>query len=327
MTLTKCFIQAVTILALGSSTLFAGTWKTESSTSLSGIRNYRVYIPSGLSKTHKPSMIVMLHGCDQSAAEFATGSHIEKWADKEKFIALFPEQNTLYNGFKCWNWYLPSYNSRFGESQAIVTMVDEVTEKYNVDSQAVFAGGMSAGASMVSILGNCFPERFKALASHDGTQYYATATGLDYATVVLSGASVTPAIAAKTGYACSSMISNKPNKMPIIIFHGMNSPLMSPVHAFQIEDEMKDFNDYLDNGNKDNSYFKSKETINVPASSTYGYNLYQITNQDNEVLIERYMIDNLGHDWSGGLAGFKYNDPKGPDATALMIKFFQRFGL
>jgi poly(3-hydroxybutyrate) depolymerase len=39
------------------------------------------------------------------------------------------------------------------------------------------------------------------------------------------------------------------------------------------------------------------------------------------------MVDKLGHDWSGGAAGLKYNDPKGPDATALMVKFFKKYGL
>jgi poly(hydroxyalkanoate) depolymerase family esterase len=320
------FLLVFSTLALTNSAQ-AGTWKSGSSSGLNGHRNYRIYIPDGLSKAEKAPMVVMLHGCEQSSAEFATGSHIESLADSEKFVALFPEQNSAYNPFKCWNWVVPVNNLRAGEPAAIIAMMDEVSDKYNLDKNNVFAAGMSAGASMVSILGNCYPERFKALGAHDGTQYYASATGLDFANVVLSGATVPSAFAARTGYACSAFANNRPIKMPIIIFHGMNSPLMSPVHAFQVEDEFKAFNDYLDNGARDNSYFKSKDTVNIPESQTYGYNLYTTTNQDDEVLIERYMVDKLGHDWSGGAAGLKYNDPKGPDATALIVKFFKKFGL
>jgi poly(3-hydroxybutyrate) depolymerase len=115
--------------------------------------------------------------------------------------------------------------------------------------------------------------------------------------------------------------------MPIIIFHGMNSPLMSPVHAFQIENEMKTFNDLLDDGTINNSYFKSQNVVTVPDSETYGYTLYTTTNFEGDVFIERYMINNLNHNWSGGLAGLPYNDPKGPNATEMILKFFKRFGL
>ena len=328
MNFNKSLISFLLVTAIfSSSSLFAGTWKTGNSSGLNGLRDYKIYIPDGLSKGHKAPLVVMLHGCEQSAEEFAKGTRIAEWADKEKFVALLPEQNSVYNPFKCWNWVMPSNNLRAGETAAIIEMMDLVIKKYDLDNDHVYAAGMSAGASMVSILGNCYPERFKALGSHDGTQYYATATGLDFANVVLSGASVPSAIAAHTGFACSYFASNKPTVMPIIIFHGMNSPLMSPVHAFQIEDEFKAFNDYLDNGVKDNSYYKSKEIVNVPESTTYGYNLYTTVNQENDVFIERYMVDKLGHDWSGGVANLPFNDPKGPDATALMVKFFKRFGL
>lgn len=323
----KCLCSLILFTVLSLQNLVAGTWTSANSSSSNGIRKYLVYTPANLSKSHKAPLIVMLHGCDETANDFAGGTRIAEWAEKEKFVVLLPEQSTAYNPYRCWNWVVPTNNLRAGEPQAIISILDTVIDKYGIDKDNVFAAGMSAGASMVNILGNCYPERFKALASQDGTQYYATATGLDYSNVVLKGASVPSNIAAGTGFACSSFAYNKPNVMPIIIFHGMNSPMMSPVHAFQVEDEMKAFNDYLDNGMLDNSNFRSKKNINVPESKTYGYNLYTTTNRNNEVYIERYMIDKLGHSWSGGVGSFKYNDPKGPDATALIIKFFKRFGL
>ncbi len=305
----------------------AGDWQSGQNSGIYGVRNYKVYLPSNPPKNKKLPIIVMIHGCDQSPDDFAKGTRIAQFADLEKFIVLLPEQNLAYNPFKCWNWVIPTNNSRYGEATVIVEMLDAVIEKYNADTENVYAAGMSSGASMVSILGNCFPERFKALGSHDGTQYYASSTGLDFASVVLSGATVPPNVAAYVGNSCSAMIKNRPSQMPIIIFHGMNSPLMSPVHAFQIEDEFKALNDYLDNGLRDNSYFKDKEVKNIGDNKAYSYNLYTTINQNNEVIIERYMIDKLGHDWSGGVAGMKYFDPKGPDATSLIIKFFKHFGL
>lgn len=305
----------------------AGTWSASKYDGLLGKRNYRVYVPTTLKKNSKSPVVIMLHGCQQTADDFAKGSRVEKWADKNKFIALFPEQNIAYNSFKCWNWILPANNSRMGEAQVIIEMLDTVLNEYNGDTERVFAAGMSAGASMVNILGNCYPERFKALGSHDGSQFYSSYFGLDFAEVVLNGASVPSAISAKIGNSCSSTVSNRPTKMPIIIFHGMKSPLMSPMHAFQVEAEFKAFNDYLDNGVKDNSYFLEKNVVNIPASDVYGYNLFTTTNTNNEIFIERYMIDDLSHGWSGGVKDLPYNDPKGPDASALIFNFFKKYGL
>lgn len=293
-----------------------------------GTRNYKLFIPSGLDKTKKYPVIVMLHGCEQNAVDFAKGTKIVQWAEQEKFIVLLPEQNPAYNSYKCWNWILPVNNTRAGEPQVIISMLDEVIRKYNADGDRVFAAGMSAGGTMVSILGNCYPERFKALASHDGAQYYATATGMDYNDVVLYGASVPVATAAQTGYACSSFVGNRPKQMPIIILHGLNGPLMSPAHAFQVEAEFKILNDLLDNGVRDNSFFLEKNVTTVPATkTTYGYIKYVLLNPARESLIETYMINDLSHSWSGGTAGMSYNDPKGPDATKFILEFFSKHGL
>ena len=37
---------------------------------------------------------------------------------------------------------------------------------------------------------------------------------------------------------------------------------------------------------------------------------------------ELLLIDGLGHAWSGGLAGGSYSDPRGPDATEAVVRFF-----
>lgn len=329
-TSTFALISALLLTSLFSAATIAADdiFETGSYNGIFGMRNYKVYVPKGLSKTKKAPVVVMIHGCEQNASLFAEGTRIVKWADKEKFIVLLPEQNIAYNPYKCWNWVLPVNNSRTGETKVIIEMLDAVLKKYNGDSNNVFAAGMSSGASMVNILGNCYPDRFKALASHDGTQFYATRTGMDFPDVVLYGPSVDAPTAARAGDACSTLVHNRPKQMPIIIFHGMKSPLMSPAHAFAIENEFKIFNDLLDNGVRDTSYFLSKDVKYFSGEGkTYGYNKYTLVNPTHDVLIERYMINDLEHAWSGGDGKVPYNDPKGPDATGLVMDFFKRWGL
>lgn len=321
-TLTFLILIFCTIAMAESSELLTGSYH-----GIYGKRNFKVYLPKNFSTKVQLPIVVMLHGCQQDADEFAKGTKILKWADKEKFIVLLPEQSITYNPFKCWNWIIPGNNSRFGESEVIIDMIDQVVTKFNADSSRIFAAGMSAGASMVNILGNCYPEKFKALASHDGSQFYSSYYGMDFAEVVLNGANVPAPVSAGLGFTCASASNNRPKKMPIIIFHGMKSPLMSPMHAFQVETEFKILNDLLDNGFSDNSYFQERTVESVPESDRYGYTKYTVIDQDNDVLIERYMINDLSHGWSGGHPNMPYNDPKGPDASALIVKFFKNYGL
>jgi poly(hydroxyalkanoate) depolymerase family esterase len=321
----KFFLLIFFTLIASNITLATELKKFELNT-ITGLRNYYLYLPKLEANNNKFSMIVMLHGCEENAIDFANSTHILKYAEKNHFAVLLPEQDKIYNPYKCWNWIIPANNTRAGEGLIIVEMIEEVLKNNSIDKKKIFAAGMSAGGSMAQILGNCFPDVVKAIASHDGVQYYSTYTGLDFQTVVLNGATVSPEVAGETGYLCSALF-NPPKQMPIIIFQGMASPLMNPIHAFQIEDEFKIFNDYLDNGFRDNSIIKNKKIENIPDGENYGYTLYSLYDKNNNIFIERYMINQLSHAWSGGDAKYPYNDPKGPNATQLIINFFKRFGL
>ena len=320
-------LLSLIFLSLSMNVAHATDFETGRYQGFLGARSYKIYIPGSLEKGKKSPVVMMIHGCEEDAESFAAGTRIIKWADKEKFIVLLPEQNTAYNSSRCWNWFLPINNSRFGESQVLIKMLDQVIKKYNGDQNRVYAAGMSSGASMVNILGNCYPERFKALASHAGTQFYATQSGLDFADVVSYGASVPAAIAAEVGFACSAHTANRPKEMPIIIFHGMNDSLMSPTHAYQVENEFMILNDLLDNKMRDASYFFEKNVVFYQGENTYGYQKYTLINKKKKVLIDRYMINDLDHSWSGGDPAYPYNAAKGPDATAFIIDFFKRYGL
>src|SRR3989449_10009321 len=106
----------------------------------------------------------MLHGCVQTAADFAAGTQMDELADAHHFLVLYPQQTTLANPTACWNWSVPA-NQRRGSGEpsilaGIVETVEGNTSHWAIDKSRVFVAGASAGAAMSVILGWAYPDLF-----------------------------------------------------------------------------------------------------------------------------------------------------------------------
>ena len=58
----------------------------------------------------------------------------------------------------------------------------------------------------------------------------------------------------------------------------------------------------------------------VPGGHAYSRTLS--VDEAGRPVIEQWIIHGAGHAWSGGSAAGSYTDPRGPDATREMLRFF-----
>ena len=62
-----------------------------------GSRPYFVYTPENYRAGTTVPLIVMLHGCSQTAIDFATGTQMNLLAERYKIVDVYPQQLNIYN--------------------------------------------------------------------------------------------------------------------------------------------------------------------------------------------------------------------------------------
>jgi feruloyl esterase len=119
-----------------------------------------------------PGLVVVLHGCTQTAAGYDYGAGWSTLADRYGFVLLFPQQQKSNNPNGCFNWFLPQHVWRgSGEVLSIRQMIARIAHDHNIDPSRIFITGLSAGGAMTSAMLACYPEVFAGGAIVAGLPY------------------------------------------------------------------------------------------------------------------------------------------------------------
>lgn len=129
-----------------------------------------IYIPEDLPEN--APLVIVLHGCNQTSAEYDSGSGWSELADQHGFALLLPEQQRANNWLLGFNWFEPGHNSRgAGEPLSILNMVEQVITDHAIDRQRIFITGLSAGGAMASVMLATCPDVFAGGAIIAGLPY------------------------------------------------------------------------------------------------------------------------------------------------------------
>ncbi|QIT54229.1 PHB depolymerase family esterase [Aquisalimonas sp. 2447] len=128
------------------------------------------YIPEGF--PDNGPLVVVLHGCGQSAESYNNGSGWSTLAEECGVALLFPEQRRINNLLGGFNWFEPGDSHRgLGEPLSIRQMIRQVVDDYAIDPTRVFITGLSAGGAMTSVMLATYPEVFAGGAIIGGLPY------------------------------------------------------------------------------------------------------------------------------------------------------------
>jgi len=139
--------------------------------------NLRMFVYRPPSLADNPALVVVLHGCTQTAAGYDLGAGWSTLADRYGFVLLFPEQQRSNNPNGCFNSFQPAHSQRDrGGPLSIRQMIEKSIIDHGIDRRRIFATGLSAGGAMTSNMLACYPEIFAGGAIIAGLPYGAATT-------------------------------------------------------------------------------------------------------------------------------------------------------
>lgn len=310
--------------AVSSAAALPGSWKNAYFTlpakgATAGRRMlYALYIPSSPAVAPRP-LVVMLHGCQQNAADFAKSTRMNELAERKGFVVLYPQQAAASDRNRCWHWYKRATQQGLGDVDLIACMVEQVQELHGIDRQRTYVAGLSAGAGLAALMALNRPELFAAAGLHSAP-VFGTADSAMSAYGAMQHGSAAHETAARSQITAHPSLGAA-SGLPVLLIHGSSDNVVRRVNLHQLTQQFR----IINTGAVTSSM---PERVSQPARPGGRYPrrasqtvTYLAGRKPQVVSCE---IKALGHAWSGGDSSVAFTDSVGPDASLMLWTFFAR---
>jgi polyhydroxybutyrate depolymerase len=254
-------------------------------------RDYIIHIPSSYNVNTPIPLVFCFHGYTSNGSTIMSYTNFNYISDTAGFIVAYP-QGTLLQGTTHWNvggWTTGSTTDDVGFS---ISLLDSISNEYNIDDTRVYSTGMSNGGYMSFLLACQASDKIAAIASVTG--------------------SMTP----QTYNAC-----NPQHPTPILQIHGTSDQTVpyigDPTWTESIDDVLQYWADY-------NNCNLIAETTIIPDLVLGDWSTAEhivFDGGDNSITTEHFRIYGGDHDWPGVWGNMDIH------ASAEVWKFFSRYDI
>ena len=247
-----------------------------------------------------PALVVVLHGCGQSAAGYDLGAGWSTLAKHYGFVLLMPEQQPANNANGCFNWFNPEDTARdSGEACSIRQMIARMVREHKIDGRRIFVTGLSAGGAMTSVMLATYPEVFAGGAVIAGLPF-GVASNVREALNGMFQSHSRPA--SELGDLVRHASHHKGPWPKISVWHGSADRTVNPANANEIVKQWLDLHHL--------------PSTPMSESNVDGYPRQVWWNADGETVVECYTITDMAH---GTPLGTADNDQRYGAQGAFLI--------
>jgi poly(hydroxyalkanoate) depolymerase family esterase len=246
-------------------------------------------------------LVVVLHGCGQTAAGYDLGAGWSTLAKHYGFALLMPEQQPVNNAQGCFNWFNPEDTARGrGEACSIRQMIARMADDHQIDPHRIFVTGISAGGAMTSVMLATYPEVFTAGAIIAGLPF-GVATNVREALNGMFQSPVRPA--GELGDLVRGASRHRGPWPKVSVWHGSADRTVNPANANEIVKQWLDVHQL--------------PSTPMSAGTVDGYPRQIWWNADGETTVESYTITDMAH---GTPLGTAENDERYGAQGAFLIE-------
>jgi len=263
-------------------------------------RSYFVHLPSRYNEeSDAVPLVLMLHGAGSNARMNRRITGMNETADKENFIAVYPNGTGLFNFMLSWNaGYCCNYVEplEVDDVAFLNLLISTLSKEYNIDLNKIYIAGFSNGGMMAYKLACELSDRIAAIAAISSAMPVDECQPSDFVSVLVFHGKDDTVIPYQGGGA---------TKLYIKPFMFKHKPVVESI-SFWVKHNLCQGVSFKEKTSRIN-----KEFYNFCAEETS---------------VELYVADATGHAWPGGKKSWFLGDETevGLSASQVVWDFFEK---
>ena len=219
-------------------------------------RDYWVYAPRRSRARRllgRPAVVLLLHGCDQTAESLVRSTRFVEQAAARDYIVVFPHVTSWapvpWRARNCWGFWIEAERHRDeGELGDLRRILDQVEREFGADPRRRYVAGLSSGGAMAVAMAVAYPDVVRAAGAVAGLAYGETSAAAGSAALPFCRTLVLPLAAGHPGPKMRSLpalvedmeaagrLSGEDRSVPLLVIQSIHDEVVKIENAGMLRD-------------------------------------------------------------------------------------------